>query len=176
MPVISLTEYDSKCYGVKIENNDLVKSQKFKNIYDNENNIIGVTPLETFLGKCDVCNMSRVRVSDKSVINGNTILLKMSEENIENKYVYIVGDKIYSFRTNDHILKYLSKMGINLILFSIAVVEENINFLSPHCKYTEKLNITDVEFLKTNGNSFDPFDYHLEKQGPDSFEVLLEFT
>ena len=48
MPVISLTKYDTICYGVIIENNDLVKVQKLKNIYDNENNILCVKPLETF--------------------------------------------------------------------------------------------------------------------------------
>ena len=40
----------------------------------------------------------------------------------------------------------------------------------------ERAKIMDDELLKTNGNSIDPFDYHLEKHGPDRFEKLLEFT
>ena len=31
MPVISSTEYDTKCFGVKIENIDLVEVKKIKN-------------------------------------------------------------------------------------------------------------------------------------------------
>ena len=177
MPVVPLTEYDTKCYAVKIENKDLVKVQKFKNTFDNENNILCVKPLEIFLGKCDVCNMlSRVGALDKSVFNGNTILLKISEENNKNKYEYFGGDKIYSFITNEHISNYISNMGNNLIPYSIAVGEENVYFVSTHCKFRKRINIRDVDLLKTNGNSLDPFDYHVEKLSPDSFQDLLELT
>ena len=177
MPVISLTEYDTKCYGVKIENKDLVKVQKYKNVFDNENNILCVKPLEKFWGKCDVCNMlSKEGVLDKAVINGNTILLKIGEENFKNRYVNVGAIKVYSFITNDQIMKYISNMGDNLIPYSKSVVEENVYFLSPHCKYTKIVKIRDVDLFKTNGNSVDPFDYHLQKHGPDRFENLLEFT
>ena len=40
MPVKSSTVYDTKCYGVIIENDDLVEVQKFKNIYDEQKNIL----------------------------------------------------------------------------------------------------------------------------------------
>ena len=178
MPVISLTENDTKCYGVKIENKGLFKVQKYKNIYDNEHKFLCVKPLETFLGKCGMCNMlSRAGALDKSVSNGNTCLLKLSEENnFKNKYVYMGGDMVCSFLTNDCVYNYISKMGINLILYSIAVGEDNVYVLSPYYKFTKKVKIKDSELLKTDGNSVDPFDYLLEKQGPDCFEYLLEFT
>ena len=67
-------------------------------------------------------------------------------------------------------------MGKNLIRYSIAVGEENVCFLSFHCKYTKRVNIGDVDSLKTNGNSADLFDYHVEKLRPDSFEDFLDFT
>ena len=54
MPVISLTEYITKLYGVIFENDDLVKIQKFKNFYDNENNILCIKALENFLGNFDI--------------------------------------------------------------------------------------------------------------------------
>ena len=63
-----------------------------------------------------------------------------------------------------------------MIPHSIAVGEENLYFLSPHCKYTKRVNIRDLDLLRTNGYSVDPFEYHLEKHGPDRFENLLEFT
>ena len=51
---------------------------------------------------------------DKSVFDGNTILLKISEENGKHRYVYIGGDMICSFLTSDNIYKYISNMGNNL--------------------------------------------------------------
>ena len=71
---------------------------------------------------------------DKSVFSGNTFLLKISEEKNKNSYVYVGANKVYSFITNDYILEYVSNMGDNMIPYSIAVGEENIYFLSPHCK------------------------------------------
>ena len=63
-------------------------------------------------------------------------------------------------------------MGDNDIPYSIAKGEEFIYFLSPHCKVIKKVKNKDDEFLKTNGNSIDPFDYHLEKHGPVRFETF----
>ena len=120
--------------------------------------------------------LSKIGALDKSVFNGNTILLKISEENEENRYLYIGGDKIHSFITNDHILNNISNMGNNMIPYSIAIGEENINFPSPHYKHIKRKNIKDVELLRAIGHSVDPFDYHLEKHDPDCFKNLLEFT
>ena len=159
MPIIFLTKHDTKCYGVKIENNELVKVEKLTIIYDDGNNILCVKPLETFLGKCDVTNMLiNIGRLDKSVFNGNTILLETSEENNKNRYVYVGANEIYSFITNDHILKYISNMGDNMIPYSIAIGEENIYCLSPHCKCIKRANIKNDELLKTNGISIDPFE------------------
>ena len=113
---------------------------------------------------------------DYSVFVGNTFLLEISEESTKNRYVFVGAIKIYSFVTNDHILEYISNMGHNKIPYSIAIGEENVYFLSPHCKYTRSVVIKDVDLSKTNGNSVDSFDYHLEKHGSDRFENLLGFT
>ena len=43
MPIVYFTELDTKSHGVKIENNELVKVQKVKNIFDEENNILRKT-------------------------------------------------------------------------------------------------------------------------------------
>ena len=40
---------------------------------------------------------------DKSVVDGNTILLIISEENHKHRYVYFGGNMICSFMTNDNI-------------------------------------------------------------------------
>ena len=70
----------------------------------------------------------------KSIFSGKTILLKISEENNKNKYLYVGANKLYSFINNDHLLEYISNMGDNMTLYSIAIGEENKYFLSPHCK------------------------------------------
>ena len=68
------------------------------------------------MGKCDVTNiLIKLGNLDKSIFSGNTFLLKISEENIKNKYLYVGANKIYSFITNDHILEYKSNMGDNMI-------------------------------------------------------------
>ena len=58
-------------------------------------------------------------------------------------------------------------MGNDLIPYSIAVGAEKVYFFSPHCKVTKKVNIPHVDLLKRNGNSVDPFHYHVEKLCPD---------
>ena len=88
-------------------------------------------PLETFLGKSKVCDMTLLSGAlDKPMFDGNTILLKISEENDKHRYVYIGGDMMCAFLTNDKIYIYISKLGNNLSPYSIAVGEENIYFLT----------------------------------------------
>ena len=48
---------------------------------------------------------------DNLVDDGNTVLLKINEENDKHRYVFIGGNMICSFLTNDNIYKYISKMG-----------------------------------------------------------------
>ena len=111
-------------------------------------------------------------VFDKSVIDGKTILLKISEENDKHRYVYTSGDMICSYLTNDKFYKCISNMGINLTPYSIAVGHENIYFLTPHFNYIKREKTIDNELLKTNENSVDPFDYHISKFGKKSFKKL----
>ena len=72
---------------------------------------------------------------DKMLFDGNTILLKISEENDKSRYVYIGVDMIYSLLFNHDILKNLSIMGNNLTPYNIATGEENISFSTPHFKF-----------------------------------------
>ena len=77
--------------------------------------------MQTFLGKSQLCDMTKFSGSgDEEVFDGNTILLKVSQENNKLRYVYIGGDMVYSFLTNDGIYKYISNMGNNLTPCSIA--------------------------------------------------------
>ena len=171
--IIYLTENNTSCYGVTFQNDGCVKVQKFEDISDLENIILYKMPLKTFLGKNEVCYKTLMSEAlDKSVFDGSTTLLKKSDENCKNRYVYIGGNMICSFLTNDNIYKYFSNMGINLTPFSIAIGEENINFLIPYFKFIKREKFFDNELLKTKENSVCPFDYHVSNCGNHSVNKL----
>ena len=65
---------------------------------------------------------------DKSVIDGDTILLRISEECDRHWYVYIGGNMVCTFLTKDKFYKYISIMGNNLTPYSKAIGMENIYF------------------------------------------------
>ena len=75
---------------------------------------------------------------DEKVFDGNTILLKVSEEIGKNKYVYIGGDRVCSFMTNDNIYEYISNMGNNLSPYSVATSEEYYYLLAPNFNFIKK--------------------------------------
>ena len=105
--------------------------------------------METFLGKSQVCNMTMFSgASDKEVFDGNTILLKVSEENNKHRYVYIGVDMVCSFLTNDRIYEYISNMGYNLSPCSIAIGLKNIYYLTSYFKFTKKENIDENDVDK----------------------------
>ena len=59
-----------------------------------------VKPLRTILGKSEVCDMTIMSGAlDKSVFDGNTILLKISEESDKHRYLFIDGDMVCPFLT-----------------------------------------------------------------------------
>ena len=134
MTVIYVTEYNCRCYAVTCLNNGRIKVQKIEDVSNNENIIYQVNPIEIFIGKS----------LDKEVLNGNTILLEITRENNKYRYVYIGGDMICSFLTDDKIYKYISNIDNNLFPFSIAIGHKNIYYLTPHFKFCKRENI-DVE-------------------------------
>ena len=95
--------------------------------------------MRTFLSKSQVCNMTMFSGAlNQSVFDGNTILLKISEENARHKYVYIDGDMVCSFMTSNNFYEYISKYGNNLCHFSVATGEENYYLLAPNFKFIKK--------------------------------------
>ena len=100
-----------------------------------------------------------------TAFDGNTILREISGENDKNRYLYIRGDMVCSFLTNDKIYKYISKMGNNLVPYSIAIGEEIIYFLTPHFKFIKKENNKNIKILERNENFIDLFDYHVSNCG-----------
>ena len=92
MTVIYITENNCERYGLTFKNNGCVKVQKFEDVSNDENTIYSVKRMEIFLGKSQVCNMTRLsRAFDKSVFDGNTILHKKVKKMVDiNMYTLVV--------------------------------------------------------------------------------------
>ena len=81
MTIIYVTENNCKCYGVTFQNNGYVRVQKFGDVSSNENFIFCLKPLQTFLGKSKVCDLTLMSGAfDKSVFDGSTFLLEIRED------------------------------------------------------------------------------------------------
>ena len=81
------------------------------------------------MGKSESCLKSAMSGAfDKPVFDGKTALLEKSEENKKHRYIYIGGDMVCSFLTNDKTYKNISNMGNNLTPYSKAKGEENLFF------------------------------------------------
>ena len=133
MTIIYVTENNCECYAVTLQNKGWIKVQKFKDGCLDENIIYTVNPMETFLGKSQSCSMTALSGAfNKKCFDGNTILLKVGIENGKNKYVYIGGDMVCSFLSNDRIYEHFSNMGNNLTPYSVATGEENYYLLAPN--------------------------------------------
>ena len=139
MTIIYITENNCKCYAVTLQNKNCVSVQNFKDGTLDENIIYTINPIETFLGKSQSCNMTALSGAfDKECFNGNTILLKVGIENGKNKYVYIGGDMVCSFMTNDNIYEHISNMNNKLTPYSFAIGDENYYLLTPNFSFIKK--------------------------------------
>ena len=88
------------------------------------------------MGKSQVCYLTLSSGAlDKSVFDGNTILLKLSAENNKHRYLFIGGNMVCTSLTNDKNYKYISNMGNNLTPYIIAIGMKNIYFLTPCSKF-----------------------------------------
>ena len=139
MTIIYITEKNTKCYAVTSQNKGWIKVQDIRDVGDDKNIIYGVNPIETFLGKSQLCDMTEFSgAKDRAVFDGKTILLEIGIESNKHMYVYIGGDIVCSFLTNDRIYKYVSNMGKNLSPYSLATGEENYYLLAPNFKIIKK--------------------------------------
>ena len=143
MTIIHVAENNCRRLAVTFKNNGIIRVQKLEDISgDDKNFIYEVNPMETFIGKSQLCNITEFSgAEDKEVFNGNTILLEIGKENNKHRYVYIGGDQVCSFLTNDQNYKYISNMGNNLSPYSIAIGWESIYYLTPYFGYIKKENI-----------------------------------
>ena len=83
---------------------------------------------------------------------------------------YIILDS--KFETDDKIIDYISLLGNNMIPYVNVLGEKYTYFLYHRYKFIENDKIEEGILLNATDRSLDPFDYHLEKCGIDSFEKL----
>ena len=139
MTIIFITENNTECYAVTSQSKGWIKLQKIRDVGDDKNIIYEVNPMQTFIGKSQLCNMTEFSgAEDKEVFNGKTFLLEIGKENNKHIYVYIGGDMVCSFLTCDRIYEYISNMGNKLSPYSFATGEENYYLLAPNFKFIKK--------------------------------------
>ena len=63
-------------------------------------------------------------------------------------------------------------MGNNMIPHAIMIGEKHTYFLYHHYKFIENDKILEGTLLNATNTSLDPYEYHLEKCGIDSFKKL----
>ena len=142
MTIIYVAENICERLAITVRNKGWIRVQKLEDVSEDKNIIYEVNPMETFFGRSQLCNMTKFSGSeDKGLFNGNTILLRIGIENNKHRYVYIGGDMVCSFLTNDNIYKYISNMGNNLSPYSIAIGWENIYYLTPYFRFVKRKNI-----------------------------------
>ena len=123
-----------------------------------------------FIGKSKVCPVTEFSddSNNSSEFDGNTLLLECEI----NEYIYISGVEITKFKIDDKIIDYISLIGNNMIPYAIMVGERYTYFLCHHYKFIENDKIEEGSLLNATNGSLDPYDYHLEKCGIDSFKKL----
>ena len=121
-----------------------------------------------FIGKSKVCPMTEFSVAadNGSRFDGNTLLLECED----NEYVYISGLEITKFKIDDKIIDFISLMGNNMIPHAIMIGERYTYFLYHRYKFIENDKIEEGSLLNATNISLDPYEYHLEKCGIDSFK------
>ena len=127
-------------------------------------------PKHIFIGKSKNCPMSEFS-QNQAIVNfddGNTLLLECEN----NEYMYISGLEIVKFEIEDKIIDYISLMGNNKIPNPIAIGEKFTYFLYNRWKFLENDKIEEGTLLNRTNFSLDPFDYHVEKCGVDSFKKI----
>ena len=158
--------YRNKYLVVKDSDVYLYKFEKSK--FDKP--FISFKPKDICIGKSKTCEMTEFSgtADSSSDFDGNTLLLPCEN----NEYVYIFGLEIFKFKIDDKIIDYICLMGNNMVPFAIILGEKSTCFLYHRYKLIEDDKIEEGVLLNATNGSLDPFDYHLEKCGVDSFKKI----
>ena len=122
-------------------------------------------PKNFSIGKSKVCELTQFSGAfDSSDFDGNTILLECED----NEYVYIFGLGIFNFEADGKIINYITLMGNNMVPHAIIIGEKYTYFIAHLSIFIENDKIEKGSLLI----SLNPFAYHINKCGIDSFKKL----
>ena len=74
MTIIYVAENNCECLAITARNKGWIRVQRLEDVSEDKNIIYEVNPMETFIGRSQLCNMTKLSGSeDKELFNGNTI-------------------------------------------------------------------------------------------------------
>ena len=159
--------YRNKCLVVIIDTTVYVYEYKICKI---DPPLFSFQAKNIFIGKSKVCPMTELSgaADNSSRFDGNTLLIECEN----NEYVYISGLEITKFKIDDKIIDYISLMGNSMIPHGIMIGERYTYFLYHRYEFIGNDKIEEGTLLNVTNISLDPYDFHLEKCGIDSFNQL----
>ena len=160
--------YRSK-YLVLIDGNGNVYVYKYDK-YKFDPPLLSFKPKHVFIDRSNDCEMTEFSgaADNSSDFESNTLLLEVEDR----KYVYISGLRITEFETSDKVIDFISLMGNKMIPYSFILGEKFTYFLYNRYKFIENDKIEEGTLINATNTSLEPYDYHVEKCGLDSFKKL----
>ena len=133
-----------------------VYKKEYRECYQNDEledytRFIGTfTPSKIFIGESSLNSMTEFSGGHGSEFDGNSILLKMEQD----KYIFI-GDQIYSFKTENEIVMFVSPVGNNDVPYPHAIDDKGYYYF---------LLGDDSGILRLNNekDKEDPYTYYYE--------------
>lgn len=103
------------------------------------------TPLQIFIGKSELNEMTEFSGGHGSKWDGNSILLRVAEESGKHTYV-LIGDSVTEFETDEPIIEFVSSVGNNCVPYPYAVSKSYVYSLWDFLKsnvaaHTDRLKV-----------------------------------
>ena len=146
----SVVIIDNNVTIFRIENSDKIWEGLVKNI---------------FIGKSCLNEMTEYSgAKDDSKWDGNTILLEI----VDKKYIFVGNIGVYSFETEDKIIKFTSNVGNNCVPYPVAYGEKNIYYMNDMCQFIPYISIQDNDIRKKISEmdeTYDPYEFLYDSNG-----------
>jgi len=120
-------------------------------------------PIEIFIGKSKVNEMTTFSGGYGDKWNGNSILLRINPLNQnDDKFHYVhIGTVVFEFMTDEKIIKYVSSVGNNCVPYPYAESENWCYCMSEQCKtpigqHPNRKNVGNISFI--NNVEYTPID------------------